>query len=150
LRAQVRIEYSSGGLPKLVEEARRRLSRSNAPDRVWCVADVDDFTPEQIRQAIERASGVAEISLALSNPCFELWALLHFEDCRRFFTKEQARKRLKKHLPTYEKHLPFDQLAPRFSQAFERAQALALGSGSEGQHNPSTGVHRLVESLLPL
>jgi len=150
LRAQVRIEHCPGGLPQMVEEARRRLLKSNAPDRIWCVGDVDDFTLEKIRLAIERSAMVPEISLAISNPCFELWALLHFEDCQRFLTKEQAKKTLRKHLPTYEKFLPFERLAPHFAQASERARALAARAGSEGQHNPSTGVHQLVESLLPI
>jgi len=149
LQAQIRIEHCPGGLPKLVEEAQRRLTRSNAPDRIWCVADVDDFSPEQIRQAVERAAVRSEITLAISNPCFELWALLHFEDCRRFLTKEQAKRRLRRHLPAYEKRLPFEQLAPRFPEAFERAKALAIRGGVHGLHNPSTGVHRLIESLLP-
>lgn len=150
LRAQVRIEYCPGGLPKLVDEARRRLNRDNAPDKVWCIADVDDFTPAQIRRAIERSAASPEIALAISNPCFELWALLHFEDCQRFLTQEQAKRRLKRHLSTYEKHLPFELLAPRLFEAIQRAKALALRGDAQGRYNPSTGVHLLVESLLPL
>lgn len=150
LRASIRIEPCAGGLPQLVEEARRRLSRNNAPDRVWCIADVDDFTPDQVRRAIERAVPDSKVALAISNPCFEIWALLHFETCQGFLTKEHAKRRLRKHLPGYEKLLPFEQLAPRFAEAFERAQALAADSQSEGLRNPSTGVHRLVGSLLPL
>jgi hypothetical protein len=149
LRANIRVEHCPGGLPKLVEEARRRLTRNNVPDRVWCVADVDDFTPEQIRQAVARAAATPEIALAVSNPCFEVWALLHFEECQRFLTKEQAKRRLRKHLPTYEKHLPFELLASSYAEAFERAKALELRSGAQGFHNPSTGVHRLMEGLLP-
>ncbi len=149
LRASIRIEHCPGGLPKLVEEARRRLSRSNAPDRVWCIADVDDFTPDQVRQAVERAAPVSKIALAISNPCFELWALLHFEACQGFLTKEQAKRRLQKYLPAYEKRLPFDSLASRVSEALARAKALAL-KGEQGLQNPSTGVHQLIESLLPL
>ncbi len=149
LRASISIEPCAGGLPQLVEEARRRFSRKNAPDKVWCIADVDDFTPAQVRKAVERAAPVSEVALAISNPCFEIWALLHFEACQGFLTKEQAKRRLQKHLPAYEKRLPFDSLAPRVSEAIARAKALAL-DGEQGWQNPSTGVHRLVESLLPL
>jgi hypothetical protein len=44
-------------------------------DQVWCVFDVDQY--EDVPAAVTKA-GKAGIEVALSNPCFELWLILHF------------------------------------------------------------------------
>jgi hypothetical protein len=38
-----------------------------------------------------------------SVPCFELWLLLHFEEISAPIHRDEALKRLKKHIPNYEK-----------------------------------------------
>ena len=77
------MEISPGGEPKaLVQRAvekkkdAERLARSQKDsnlryDQVWCVFDIDEhrLIPEAKQQAV--ANG---IELAISNPCFELWA----------------------------------------------------------------------------
>src|ERR1035438_2177974 len=90
-RSLIDLEMSPGGEPKaLVERAvekkksAERLARSQRDsnlryDQVWCVFDIDEhrLIPEAKQQA-----GANGIELAISNPCFELWALLHFRDQR--------------------------------------------------------------------
>ena len=58
-------------------EAKRKKDENLKYDQVWCVFDIDEhpFVPEAKQQA--RDNG---IEVAISNPCFELWALLHFRD----------------------------------------------------------------------
>jgi hypothetical protein len=77
-----------GGVPKTLVEravARRKEAEREARlqkdkylryDEVWCVFDIDSHPnlPDARQQA--RANG---IELAISNPCFELWLLLHFQ-----------------------------------------------------------------------
>lgn len=56
-------------------------------DRVWCIFDADiNYNNNNSVQSkideIERAKGIAnnnKIRLGISNPCFELWYLLHFK-----------------------------------------------------------------------
>lgn len=57
-------------------------------DEYWCVVDVDEF---DISDAIAEA-GATGISMAVSNPCFEVWLILHFADCAR--PASPVRKRL--------------------------------------------------------
>ncbi len=89
------------------------------------------------------------IELACSNPCFELWALLHFQDQSAFLGRDAARHLLKTHLRQYEKDLPFDRLAPNYEAAVERARHLDRRCAANGcpGGNPSTGVHRLTEEI---
>ncbi|HTF07791.1 MAG TPA: RloB family protein, partial [Asanoa sp.] len=47
-------------------------------DQIWCVVDVDEFDIDAAVVEARRAG----VHLAISNPCFELWLLLHHDDCR--------------------------------------------------------------------
>lgn len=147
-----------GGVPKtLVERAaeRKRAAEREARsrrddflryDEVWCVFDIDEHPhlPDARQQA--RDNG---IDLAVSNPCFELWALLHFQNQTSYLERRDARSRLKRHLPDYEKALPFHRLKPGYSEAVTRAYELDRRCEADGEpgRNPSTGVHRLTEQI---
>ena len=155
----VRVHVESpGGDPKaLVEraielrteaerEARRARDLNLRYDEVWCVFDVDEH------QRLDEARGEAargKIHLAVSNPCFELWLLLHFADQTAHLSGKQARDRLRKHMPGYDKRVRFDDVSAGYTDAVRRAQVLEVrheASGSPGA-NPSTGVHQLTERI---
>lgn len=71
-------------------------------DQVWAIVDVDRH--ETLRKAIQLAKD-NDIKLAISNPCFEYWILLHFEDCAPHISicSELISKCLKKYIPKYDK-----------------------------------------------
>lgn len=86
----VRVDvFSPGGNPLgLVEravelrntsrrEARRARDQNLAYDQAWCVMDVDQHPRLDEARVLAAKHG---IKLAISNPCFELWLLLHFAD----------------------------------------------------------------------
>jgi hypothetical protein len=135
---------------KLKKEAARKAKRQNVPflayDEVWCVFDVDEhpLLPEAKQQARDN-----DISLAISNPCFELWALLHFRDQTAAETRQKVRSLLKSHIPRYDKELPAPKLMPLIEHAMQRAQQLdylAKLAGVPGK-NPSTGVYLLIQRI---
>lgn len=76
----------------------------------------------------------------MSNPCFEVWLILHFADCAAGISSPKAAaEKLRRHLPGYAKGtLDFASLAERVDKAVERAKALGPG-------NPSTDMWKLVE-----
>ena len=147
-----------GGVPKTLVEraaARKRDAERDAKsqrdeflsyDEVWCVFDVDEHPhlPDARQQARDHG-----IRLAISNPCFELWALLHFQDHSAYLERKDARRRLKRHLPHYEKALPFARLHPAYAEAVQRAQELERRRKDAGDPggNPSTDVHKLTEQI---
>jgi len=47
-------------------------------DEIWMVVDVDKYEPHLSKAAQECMD--AGIGLAVSNPCFEFWLLLHYQD----------------------------------------------------------------------
>lgn len=158
-RLPIKLEICPGGTPKTLVEtavgkkreaeelARREKNQWLRFDEVWCVFDIDEhlFVPDAKQQARDNS-----IRLAISNPCFELWVLLHFQDQRAELSRHSAQSLCRKHLPGYQKDLPCEELTPRRSDAIRRAadlDAWQLTRGCEGG-NPSTQVHHLVERLL--
>jgi RloB-like protein len=146
------------GVPKtLVERAavRKKAAERDAKsqrdeflsyDEVWCVFDVDEHPHLSDARQQARDNG---IDLAISNPCFELWALLHFQDHSAFVERKRLRGMLKRHLPKYDKALPFKLLRPGYLQAVQRATDLdrRREEAKDVGGNPSTGVYRLPEKI---
>jgi hypothetical protein len=113
------------------------------------VFDVDDHA--RLPAARELAQR-KEIGLAVSNPSFELWLILHFREQGAHLTSRRAAELLGKHIRDYHKHVRYEDLSMGYADAVERASSLErrhLEAGTEGG-NPSTGVHRLTERIRKL
>src|SRR6185312_4244684 len=139
-------------LVQLAVEAKERASSEHAEiDEFWCVFDVEW---PQNHPNLPEAIALAEkhgINMAISNPCFELWLLLHHADQTGWLstdeadaailTKQAAAKPKQVHGPTY--------IPPR-RFAFTRARALDRAHERDGvsfpHNNPSSGMHLLLSS----
>lgn len=154
---EVEVEGHGAGPKTLVERASLRKSQSDryarkerdaflAYDEIWCVFDVDEHAKLADARQQARDNG---IELAVSNPCFELWALLHFQSQTAYLERQAARSRLKTHLPGYDKDLPFERLRAGHGEAVRRAAHLENRCAERGcpGDNPSTDVHRLTERI---
>ncbi len=130
---------------RLVREAAERagLVRSRRRiedyDQVWCVLDVD--THETLEEAL-REAGRLGIHMAVTNPCFELWLLWHFEEVSRHVTAKGLRERLAHHRVT--KHLPPGFPYTAYHDAVLRAHARGACQASRVPENPGSGVCELV------
>src|SRR5271156_3507691 len=88
-RSLIELSIEPGGTPKTLVERAVDLKKAAARDAkrgkdenlkfdvVWCVFDVDEHPYLAEAQQQARVNG---IKVAVSNPCFELWALLHFQE----------------------------------------------------------------------
>jgi hypothetical protein len=127
-------------------DAKREHDDNLLWDQVWAVFDIDDHPNVDRAKELAKSRG---ISLAISNPCFELWALLHFADTRRHTERTKLREELKKYLPDYEKQLAFERLHRTYSEAVQRARALDEEATHLDDHgrNPTTYVYLLTEMI---
>jgi hypothetical protein len=127
-------------------EARAQHDENLRWDEVWGVVDVDEHAHfDKARELAQKN----DILLAISNPCFELWALLHFQEQRAHLEWKKAPVALRRHLPGYEKRLDFPKLHTGYGDAVRRARVLdeeAQRQEAPGR-NPTTGVYRLTESI---
>lgn len=158
LRSLIELEILPGGDPKALVEravlkkteadsaASRRNDRYLAYDQIWCVCDVDEHP--RLNDALQQARDNG-IKVALSNPCFELWALLHFQDQTAHIERDVVQHLCREHMPRYVKELPCADLLERSPEASKRASRLDQWHDSRGtpRGNPSTGVYRLVAEI---
>ena len=142
----------------LEERVYRQQNKEWAEDDMaWAVFDGDEHIANNInnwQEALQLARG-NDIRLAISNPSFEYWYLLHYQNQNSFLTRQQAMQLLKTHLPNYEKSdvLYRNELQPLTKTAIERARQirhLAEGNALEAYTNPCTHVCELVEIILSL
>jgi hypothetical protein len=87
-----------------------------------------------------------------SVPCFELWLLLHFEDIKSPLHRDEVLRRLKGHLPEYEKGVrgSFAMTKTRIELASERAHLLIATHSAHDAPEPFTLVGELVALLTTL
>jgi len=145
-----------------IKYKRRKNITEKTIDQFWVVFDYDYDIKKQPKQkeAFNKAIIKAEqnnIKWAVSNDAFELWYVLHFENCQAQEPREWYNKRLKHHIKEpYDKNRKtamkmYDLVLSRQSDAIERAEKLMLVYDDEDKayadKNPFTTVHKLVKEL---
>ena len=156
---RVQIETQGGkGVPKtLVSVAKKwrdeAIAKSFREDdenllyeQVWCVFDIDEH-PE-ISNAIAMARD-NHIQLAISNPCIELWLLLHFRDHPGAQHRHKMKELLEEFVPGYDKKIEIAKFIDGYPDAVRRAERLAraIDDLPEWKRNPSSGLFRLTRVM---
>ena len=107
-----------------IEDYRRIRRISLDPDdEQWLVFDVDSWTPEQFAETYRWAAARKKNFLGISNPDFEFWMLLHFEDPIDKLNREGIYAQLRYYIPGYNKHMPdYELTADLLKNAMDRAR----------------------------
>ncbi|WP_233225499.1 RloB family protein [Amycolatopsis sp. CA-126428] len=140
---KVKVKVKAADPEAVVRYAAQLSDRtSGAHDEVWCVVDVDEF---DLERAVVLARSL-RVNLAVSNPCFEYWLLLHFEACAApVKCYRDVERRLLRYVPGYSKSaLRFAHDEPGVDAAVQRSRHPDAGHA----RNPSTQVGLLVEKML--
>jgi hypothetical protein len=119
-------------------------------DEFWCAFDVEWPTNHpRLREAVQQATENG-IKLAISNPCFEIWLILHFEPHGSWLDNDGARRLRRRLDGVSDKSLDPAKYMPLVSKAMYNAATLGkrhLRDGTEfPRDNPSSGMHLLVAS----
>ena len=146
-----------GGDPRaVVERAIEELKKlRNDPlarrDSVWAMFDVDVHT--RFREVKDLARG-NDIPVAVSNPCFELWGILHYQEQDAPLDRHECQRKLGELCADYNAGTgkvfgDRNAIEHHYSVAVERANASARRRDEEGTPggNPSTTVHLLTEFM---
>ena len=94
------------------------------------------------------------IRLAISNPCFELWAIFHYQECDAPLDRHECQTKLRELHPGYggKRGKIFDDpkvIESNYRDAVGKAEYSLTRREEEGdpEGNPSTTVHRLTEHI---
>ena len=129
---------------------RRRKHSFEKDDEVWAVFDRDEHNRFEEAVLLCRNGGVR---VARSNPCFELWLILHEREFDAVIDRYQMQKELARIRTDYDKdgskRLDFDELVARVHEAEERANKQLARRKEERipYNNPSTTVGMLTAAV---
>ena len=136
-----------------------------ADDELWLVIDKDRWTEAMLSRVATECTQDEYMHMALSNPCFELWLLLHLEDASLLTPEEQKRwmenrrksknadpylkVRLRQKMGSYHES-SYDALSlmARVEDAIMRARALDKNPNDRWPQTLGTRVYLLAESVI--
>lgn len=152
-----------GGVPRTIveraAEERAALIRASKRNKdsfeeyfaVWGVFDVDDHPKRDEAKNMARDNG---INLAISDPCAELWAILHYRDYDAPATRKDVQRALAKLMPKYShRRAPiFDYEAIKDNYAHARDRAILQRRNRRAEQNPdgnpSTNLYELLDVVI--
>lgn len=156
-RVKIKVEITHCGKtdPRgIVEEALRREGEF---DRVYCVIDRDSHP--KFDEALNLARTSSKVEVVASYPCYEFWLLLHFGYSRKPYAVTGQKSaadcviedlRKKPGMGQYDKSAEksiFESLLSRFEAARTHAANVLAAAKADGEMNPSTAIHLLVDYL---
>jgi len=150
---QIKILPSSGGDndPLKVLKRLKAYASKNAltpQDELWLVVDRDRRQEEDLKKVSDWTAHSKNRGLTVSNPCFELWLVLHFRDCTAH-APAALQNILKSELEAYSKS-EYDARAlhPNVDEAIERAERMDGAPADPWPRQPGTRVYQLVKRLI--
>lgn len=119
-------------------------------DEAWLVVDRDQWSNEQLMQLYDWSQTAENYGFALSNPKFEYWLLLHFEDGAGIASSRECTNRLRGHLPDFDKSIdPRKFTSERINEAIARAKQRDNPPSADWPRAiGSATVYKLIENLL--
>ena len=119
-------------------------------DEAWLVVDKDRWTDRQLAELCEWSRTHNNYGFAVSNPKFEYWLLLHFEDGKGITSSQNCNERLKRYLPDYDKSVDIRKItSEQICEAVRRAKLRDTPPCADWPHTLGcTTVYKLVEKLL--
>ncbi len=146
-----------------LDDFRRKYHLAlNKDDELWLVIDRDKWTLKELKSVASACQQKCYL-LAVSNPCFELWLLLHIKSLDEYSILEKndiaknkrvspnkrfLEKELADLLGSYDKFNPdTSKFLPFVDVAVSRARALDTKPTHRWPNSLGTRVYRLVESI---
>lgn len=105
------------------ELCSRRTYSLGPQDEIWAAFDVDEHPRilESYNLALKSGVGVA-----VSNPCIELWGLLHYGEVNAPLSRQEAQRKLRDLMPGYDHHtnarFPWGECSEKYEVAIANAQ----------------------------
>lgn len=142
---------TGGSSPRAVAKRLREYVKEydvEPGDELWVVVDVDSWGAQTLDQLCQEC-GDQGYRVAVSNPCFELWLLLHQDKPRTPASARDCQRELERHLGSFTKSkYDLNRLIPYIQAALNHARRLDQNPDELWPHTTGTHVYRLVEKLV--
>lgn len=135
---------------KAVAVTQERRDSFESRDEVWAIFDRDEHP--RFAEAVDLCKK-HKVGVAQSNPCFEVWLILHVEEYNKPNKAKEVQAHLKKLLPEYDpaasKSVDCAALVGQVEVAEQRGARLLARRAEEGSPfgEPSTNVGHLTASI---
>lgn len=142
---------SDSSPPQVLNRMEKHLKEVGlrSTDEAWLVTDKDQWNNSQLSQLHQWSQEQENYGFALSNPKFEYWLLLHFENGSGVTSALDCSQRLARHIPGYDKSLDTRKITDEMiNQAIERAKQKDNPPCTDWPRIYGTTVYKLVESIL--
>lgn len=118
-------------------------------DEAWLVVDKDQWNDEQLTKLCRWAKRKKNYDFALSDPKFEFWLLLHFEDGKGVCNSQNCSQKLEAYLPNYNKSIDAGKISDTMiTDAIGRAKQRDNPPCGDWPRSTGTTVYKLVEHIL--
>ena len=153
--------------PSHVLESLNKFRREyglSAEDELWIVIDRDRWTPRELSTVCTQCRQKG-YRTAVSNPCFELWLLLHVKQMDEYSPEEilqleqnlrqpnnrtRIEEELRRSLGSYRKNnIESSRILTGLPVAIAQARSLDVDPDNRWPNRLGTHVYRLVERVLP-
>jgi hypothetical protein len=144
------IESKTKNATGVVKNCINRMSQSDdTADRGIAIFDVDENTVDEMEKAFKLAKE-NRIMVAISNPFFEVWLLMHYQTVPERYMKEDVYKKLLEHLPSYTKTGDLEGIRQNIAEAVSRGYSKYGECGCElvPARCPSTNLHCVVKRIM--
>lgn len=133
-------------------------------DELWMVIDRDKWQEGTLSQLAQLCGQNRHLHFCMSNPCFELWLLLHLEDIESYdetlmaelkenkkrakYSDTWLKRRVRMHLGSYsESEYDAYHFMPHVDVACDRAKRMDINPADRWPQSVGTRVYRLIESI---
>jgi hypothetical protein len=134
-------------LKRFEKAMRNRTFRKD--DEAWILVDVDAWDEKSLCSLLDWASRDSRHHIAISNPKFELFLVMHFERANGCTTPQKVDAALKKHMPRYTKRLSRTEFSrEQVETAIGNAKMKRAGCKEDFPAPGMTDAYLLAERLL--
>ncbi len=116
-----------------------KLKSQHPKDKIFLLYDLD------VPEITERLKSISGTILLASNPCFELWYILHYDNHATTFNSKECVQKFSKICENYKKGKLSPNLETKLTEG--RAAAIIRAKKLTKYENPSTTAYLLIEEL---
>lgn len=137
--------------PNQVLQRMKRALRDGSlsqRDEAWIIIDRDEWSDEHLALLRDWEKKADNYNVGISNPSFEYWMLLHFEEGNKISKIDECLRRLGLYIPDYNKNLKGNEFKVEdVKVAIERARRKDRSKAGAWPSRNSTTVYKLLERI---